>query len=65
MRKHRVTFKARGRRISFMAGAKSHRRVSAKRRAQGRALARKYGFVKKGGKLYRKSPRRGLIRVRN
>lgn len=64
MRKHKVSFKARGRRISFMAGGHRRSTTTAKRRAAGRALARKYGFVRKSGKLYRKSPRRGLVRVR-
>jgi hypothetical protein len=74
-RKQKVTFKAHGRRVTFFACTtsgrgktcrpKGRKRSSASRRARGKALARKYGFVSKGGKLYRKSPRRGLIRVRH
>jgi hypothetical protein len=74
--KQKVTFKAHGRKVTFYAHIgprrvgvtdRTYRRKpsTAKLRSQGKALARKYGFVSKGGKLYRKSPRRGLIRVRH
>lgn len=70
MRKRKISFKAHGRRVTFMACVSGcsrgghKKRVSSKRRAQGKALARKYGFVVKSGKLFRKSPKRGLVRVR-
>lgn len=62
----RVKFKTkRGRKISFLTHKKSRAAVRSSKRARGKALARKYGFKWKGGKLYRKSPKRGLVRVRN
>lgn len=62
----RVKFKtSRGRKVSFLTHKKSRSAVKAKMRAMGKRLAKKYGFVSKKGKLFRKSPRRGLVRVRN
>lgn len=53
----RIAFKTkRGRRVTFSAGLRSRAKVKASRRARGKALARKYGFIRKGNAIYAKRP---------
>jgi hypothetical protein len=61
----RISFKTkRGRRVTFTTGRRSKAAVSAARRARGKALARKYGFVRKGNAIYAKRPGRAPKLVR-
>ena len=62
---HRVAFKTkRGRRVAFVTGRVSAAKVRAARKARGRALARKYGFIVRKGVLMRKRPNGSAVRVR-
>lgn len=62
----RISFKTkRGRRVTFTTGRRSKAAVSASRRARGKALARKYGFVRKGNAIYAKRPGRAPKLVRH
>jgi hypothetical protein len=61
----RISFKTkRGRRVTFTTGRRSKAAVSASRRARGKALARKYGFIRKAGAIYAKRPGRAPKLIR-
>ncbi len=61
----RIAFKTkRGRRVVFHTGRRSKAKVKASRRAHGKALARKYGFVRRGNAIYAKRPGRAPKLIR-
>lgn len=61
----RISFKTkRGRRVTFTTGRRSSAKVKASRRAQGKALARKYGFIRRGNAIYAKRPGRAPKLIR-
>jgi hypothetical protein len=60
---HRVTFRAGRNTVSFLSNGRAGKKVRAARKARGRAMARKYGFVKRSGKVYRRDGYGGLILV--